>query len=197
LSCLAAPAQTNAEPPGLEKAASLVPEPWEIRAGMYEASLSLGGGVGMQILGSQGHHDWVMGVTEFGWVFKDVRKADGSRHGSVELLGDLFGGYQFYEEEAYFVGVAPLLRYNFHMGGAVVPFCNLGAGLTWTDIRGGDLSTTFEFNLQGGGGAHFFLRKDLALTLQYRFIHLSNANAQMPNQGVNNSTFLAGVSCWW
>lgn len=66
------------------------------------------------------------------------------------------------------------------------------AGATATDIRQPDLSTTFEFNLQGGGGLHYFLRNDLALTFQWRFIHLFNAGIKFPNTGVNNSTFLPG-----
>jgi lipid A 3-O-deacylase len=70
----------------------------------------------------------------------------------------------------------------------------VGAGATATDIRNGDLSTTFEFNLQAGVGTAFFLQKDLAATFQYRFIHLSNAGIQFPNLGVNNSTFLLRLS---
>jgi len=61
-------------------------------------------------------------------------------------------------------------------------------------IRNGDLGTTFEFNLQAGAGTHFFVQKDLALTFQYRFIHLSNAGMEFPNLGVNTSTFLLGFS---
>jgi len=89
-----------------------------------------------------------------------------------------------------------LFRYNFAVGHRLVPFVDLGGGVAATDIRNGDLSTTFEFNLQGGLGAHWFVRDNMALTLQYRFIHLSNAGIKYPNLGANTSTFLAGMT-WW
>jgi hypothetical protein len=71
---------------------------------------------------------------------------------------------------------------------------DLGAGVTATDIRSGDISTTFEFNLQAGAGAHYFVAKNLALTAQARFIHFSNAGIKFPNLGVNTITGLIGVS---
>ena len=117
--------------------------------------------------------------------------------GNWELLADLFGGYQFHPEGVYFAGLSPHLRYNFATRTRFVPFVDVGAGATATDIREPDLSTTFEFNLQGGGGTHYFLRDDLALTFQWRFIHLSNAGIKYTNLGVNNSTFLLGLSWFW
>jgi hypothetical protein len=36
--------------------------------------------------------------------------------------------------------------------------------------------------------------KEVALTVQYRFIHLSDRDITRPNQGVNESTFSGGVS---
>ena len=87
-----------------------------------------------------------------------------------------------------------MLRYDFATRSKWVPFVDFGAGATATGIRNGDLSTIFEFNLQAGLGTHFFLRNDLALTFQYRFIHLSNAGIEFPNVGVNTSNFLLGLS---
>jgi hypothetical protein len=87
-----------------------------------------------------------------------------------------------------------MLRYNFVTGSRFVPFFGLGAGVSATDIRNGDLSTTFEFNIQAGPGVRFFLGDHAAVTFQYRFIHLSNAGMDIPNQGVNSSTFLLGMT---
>ena len=162
--------------------------------GAHELELLAGGGVGMAIFGSKHRHDWIAGALQCGWVFTDVLGPDRWYRGNWELLAEVFGGEQFEPDWAYFVGAAPLLRYDFATGSRWVPFFDFGAGATATDIRNGDLSTTFEFNLQAGAGTHLFLRKDLALTLQYRFIHLSNAGIQFPNLGVNTSTFLLGVS---
>jgi len=39
-----------------------------------------------------------------------------------------------------------------------------------------------------------FVKDNVAFTLEYRFIHLSNAGMDVPNQGVNDSTGLLGVT---
>ncbi len=176
------------------------PGPWKsevgqgFRAGAMEASVSAGAGFGMRILFSETAHDWALGAVDVGWVFTDVVADDKWYRGNWELLGEVFGGAQFRPDVAYVVGVTPLVRYNFMTGSRFVPFINAGAGATATDIRNGDLSSTFEFNLQSGVGTHWFVRDHVAITAQYRFIHLSNAGTKFPNLGINTSTFLFGAS---
>jgi lipid A 3-O-deacylase len=162
--------------------------------GTKQLGFSVGAGFGMEVITSRQTHDWVIGAGRYGWVFSDQVGAGHWYRGNWELLLELFGGMQFYPDNAYVVGGGPLIRYNFTASKRWVPFIDLGGGATATDIRNGDLSTTFEFNLQGGAGVHLFVRKEVALTFQYRFIHLSNAGLKFPNLGVNNSTFLAGVT---
>ncbi len=164
------------------------------RHNAMELEFLLGAGYGVPIFGSQGWHDWAVGFVEFGWVFTDVLGRGRWYRGSPELLLDIFGGFQFEPDHAYLAGGTPLLRYNFATGTRWVPFINAGAGATSTDIRDGDLSSRFEFNIQVGGGTHYFLRDDLAFTVQYRFIHLSNAGMSIPNQGINSNTLLVGGS---
>jgi hypothetical protein len=163
------------------------------RSGAHELDAIAGAGWGVRILENHAH-DWAMGAVDYGWVFTDVVADDHWFRGNWELIGELFGGCQYRPEGAYFIGAGPHLRYDFAAGHRWVPFVDLGAGVTATDIRSGDISTTFEFNLQGGAGAHFFLRDNLALTVQARFIHFSNAGMKFPNLGVNALTGLIGVS---
>jgi lipid A 3-O-deacylase len=148
----------------------------------------------MTVITSIRAHDWVIGSLQYGWIFSDVVGETHWWRGNWELLAQLFGGEQTYPSSAYFIGCGPLIRYDFAAGRRFVPFLDFGGGAAATDIRDGDLSTTFEFNLQAGAGAHLFVRDNLALTFQYRFMHLSNAGIKFPNLGVNNSTFLLGVS---
>lgn len=191
----ASSAQERAESP-FDKMPSL----WEagvgegFQKGTSELCLSAGAGFGMTVLGSRVHHDWALGALDYGWMFTGVVARDHWFRGNCELLGSLFGGMQFHPEAAYLVGLTPLLRYNFATGSRWVPFLTGGAGLTATDIRDSDLSTTFQFNLQVGAGTRFFFRDNLALSLQYRFIHISNAGIKEPNSGVNNSTVLLGLT---
>lgn len=63
-----------------------------------------------------------------------------------------------------------------------------------TDIGEPDLNTTFQFNVQIGVGTHYFFLDDMALTLQVRGIHLSNAQIVMPNNGTNSILFMIGAT---
>jgi len=164
------------------------------RKGANELSFSLGGGYGLTVFGTREHHDWVLGFVEYGRVLSEVVAKDQWYRGNWELIGDVFGGFQFSPDHAYVAGAAPLLRYNIATGTRWVPFVEAGAGVTSTDIRDGDLSTKFEFNLQAGLGVHYFLKDNWSLTMQWRLIHLSNAGLSSPNLGVNSSTLMLGSS---
>ncbi len=176
------------------------PSLWEggigdcFRKGSNEISASIAPGWGFPAFGGREHHDWVLGFVEYGSMLSGTVAKDHWYRGNWELMGDLFGGFQYHPDHAYVIGVAPLVRYNFATGTRWVPFINAGAGVTGTDIRDGDLSTKFEFNLQFGGGVRYFLQKNLSLDVQYRFIHISNAGLDTPNLGVNNSTLMFGAS---
>jgi lipid A 3-O-deacylase len=163
------------------------------RKGAHEFDAVAGAGLGVRILENH-RHDWAIGMLDLGWIVSDVVAEDHWYRGNWELLGELFGGEQLQPESAYFVGGGPHLRYDFAAGHRWVPFLDLGAGATATDIRDEDISTTFEFNLQAGAGAHYFLKDNLSLTLQARFIHFSNAGMKFPNLGVNTLTGLVGLS---
>lgn len=164
-----------------------------MRAGTHEIETVAGPGFGVRILEDHAH-DWAMGAIDYGWVFSDVVAQDHWFRGNWELIAEIFGGSQYRPEAAYFIGAAPHLRYDFATGHRWMPFLDLGAGPTATDIRSGDISTTFEFNLQAAAGVHFFLKDNLALTVQARFIHFSNAGIEFPNLGVNTLNGLIGVS---
>lgn|SRR5581483_902526 len=162
--------------------------------GAHELGLTAGFGLGMAAFGSSQAHDLALGTLNYGWMLTGVLGEDHWYRGNVELLGQVFGGEQVNPRRAWVAEGAALLRYNFATGTPCVPFAQLGAGAGGTDIGGPDLSTTFEFNVQGGLGVHYFFRRNAALTFQYRLLHLSNARIRSPNLGVNVNMFEAGVS---
>ena len=199
---LAGPPVTLAQESAQQALSTPAPSLWAgevgegFNRGAHELELSSGAGAGMAIFGTRQYHDWVLGAVDYGWVLTDVVGNGHWYRGNWELMADVFGGFQFHPNHAYLFGAAPLLRYDFATGTRLVPFVNIGAGVSGTDIRNGDLSTSFEFNLQFGAGVHWFLCDHAALTAQYRLMHLSNAGMEAPNLGVNNSTLLVGVA-WW
>jgi lipid A 3-O-deacylase len=161
--------------------------------GAHELALSAGAGFGIAALGGSQTHDMALATVDYGRMLTGVVGGDSWYRGNFELLGEAFGGYQFHPRHGWLVAAAPLLRYNFATGTRWVPFFNVGAGIGATDIGRPDLSTTFEFNVQGGVGVRYFLRRDVALEFQYRFLHVSNSSIRSPNLGVNVNMFYAGV----
>lgn len=159
-----------------------------------EAGFNIGAGLGFRVFGSEERHDLVLGDVHVGTMLTGVVAKDHFWRGNLELLGQLFGGEQVKPSNAYVVGLAPLLRYNFATGTRFVPYLNGGAGVSLTDIRGPDLSTDFEFNVQFGGGFHVFLTPKVSATLEGRWLHLSNAGIHTPNDGVNTMMVYLGAN---
>jgi len=164
------------------------------RKDTFQGGGTFGAGFGTKVLDAKQTHDLVLTSVHFGWVFTDLMAPDKWYRGNLELVAEFFGGLQFYPNGRYFVGLTPLIRYNFATGSRWVPFVNAGAGLSATNINGPDLTGTFQFNLQGGVGTHYFLNDRTALTVQYRWLHFSNADIHEPNYGVNTQEFLVGAS---
>jgi Cu+-exporting ATPase len=91
-------------------------------------------------------------------------------------------------------GAALFLRHHFLGAGRLVPFVGGGAGMLALDFDGRFQDDGFNFILQAGGGAHVFLTRHAALTLDARWHHISNAGTQRPNHGIDSALLLAGVT---
>jgi hypothetical protein len=164
------------------------------RKGATEVGISGGASLGSKIFGSTDAHDFALTKLFVGRVISDVVAGDSWYRGNWEVLGEAFGGEQFKPRNAQLAGLTPVLRYDFATGTKWVPFFDAGAGVTETDIGRPDLGRAFQFNLQTGPGVHWFVCKNLALTVQYRFLHLSSAGIEKPNHGVNTSVCYTGIS---
>lgn len=162
--------------------------------GTVEAGFVVGAGPGAKVFGAKRTHDLALVSRELGWVFSGVAGKGKWWQGNFELLGEFFSGMQFHPNNRYFVGVTPLLRYNLAWDSRWVPFIDLGAGVSMTNIGEPDLSSKFQFNVQGGAGVRYFFRDDMAITALYRFLHFSNAGIEAPNSGTNTHTLRVGLS---
>jgi len=74
------------------------------------------------------------------------------------------------------------------------PYLKLGAGLIYISQCTREQSTHFNFNEYAGLGAHYFLKKGIAFTLEYRYRHISNAGLKQPNTGINTNFNICGLS---
>jgi hypothetical protein len=163
-------------------------------SGSQSISLEAGAVNGFAILGGHQRHDLALTSLSYGHMLGPVRGDDHWYRGNWELRGELFGGPQFSPTANYVIGLAPHLRYDFATGSRWVPFVDLGAGVTATGIGAPDLSGTFEFNLQGGAGLHYFIRNNLAVTAETHYLHLSCGGINSPNLGLNGVAGMIGLS---
>lgn len=162
--------------------------------GTHEVEVSLEKDFGIRYNRGQLHHELAIASVRYGVMLSGVVGESHWYRGNWEFLGQGFAGGQYAPRSAYVVGLTPMLRYSFATGTRWTPFLEGGAGPSITDIGGPDLSTTYEFNLQGNAGAHYFWNKNQAITAQVGYLHLSNAGLKQPNQGVNAIAFLIGAS---
>jgi hypothetical protein len=143
--------------------------------------------------GTQAHNLSLMSLT-YGHILGRVKGQGHWFRGNWEFRAELFGGAEFSPDTEWLVGLAPHLRYNFATGTRLVPFVDAGAGATGTGIGPPDLSNTFEFNLQAAVGLHWFIKDDVALTVEARYVHFSCAGISSPNRGLNTLLGLVGVN---
>jgi len=160
-------------------------------------TVEAGAAAGLACFGGQQTHDLALLSASYGHMLGGIKGGDHWYRGNFEGRLELFGGMQFHPDvdtDGWLIGLTPHLRYNFATGTRWIPFFDLGAGVTAMGIGPPDVSGTFEFNLQATTGVHWFLRDNLALTSEIRYIHFSCAGTHQPNLGINTVAFMFGVT---
>jgi hypothetical protein len=77
------------------------------------------------------------------------------------------------------------------------PYFKGGVGLVYMTQHVHEQGTQFNFNEYIGAGFHYFFKKNLALTAEYRYRHLSNCDTGKPNSGVEAQMGVAGLSYYF
>ncbi|NTW77659.1 MAG: acyloxyacyl hydrolase [Syntrophaceae bacterium] len=164
------------------------------RSGTQVVSISVGGAYGVIIFGGEERHHLVLLSCSYGRLIGGVKGADSWYRGNWEVRGEVFGGAQLNSEDEGIVGITPHIRYYFATGTHFIPYLDVGAGITLTDIRAPDLGGAFQFNLQASAGVNYFIRDNVAVHLEVRYLHISSAAIYEPNNGVNSVGGFLGVS---
>ncbi|MFZ0829498.1 MAG: acyloxyacyl hydrolase [Verrucomicrobiia bacterium] len=167
------------------------------RSSVQTLSLTAGATAGFQAFGGQQDHDLALASLSYGHMLGQVVGDDHWYRGNWELRGEFFGGSQFSPSSYWLVGLTPHLRFNLATGTRWVPFVDGGAGVTATGIGPPDLSGIFEFNLQVNTGVNWFVRNNLALTIEAGYMHISCAGIHDPNQGLNCAKGMVGLTCFF
>jgi opacity protein-like surface antigen len=166
----------------------------EFRSSVQSLAVEAGAVQGIAILGSRQSHDLALLSVSYGHMLGHTVGLNHFYRGNWELRAEMFGGSQFAPTSDWVIGLAPHLRYNFATGTRLVPYVDGGAGVTATSIGPPDLSNTFEFNLQATVGTRWFVRDNLALTLEVRYLHMSCAGISNPNLGLNGVMGMIGLT---
>jgi lipid A 3-O-deacylase len=74
------------------------------------------------------------------------------------------------------------------------PYVLAGGGVLFNDLGLASQGTRLNYSYQGGTGLHYLIRDGVALLAEYRYHHVSNAGTAEPNEPLNSSKFLLGVS---
>lgn len=96
----------------------------------------------------------------------------------------------------YGAGVSPLgLKVNFGQRSWIKPFLAASVGFLYfeADVPVPD-SSRFNFTPEAGLGVQFFLTQKRAVTLGYKFHHISNAGIGRNNPGMDSHVFYVGFS---
>lgn len=157
-------------------------------------SIEAGASAGFAAFGGRLSHDLALVSISYGHMLGPVRGTGHWYRGNWELRGELFTGAEFSPGTTWGIGLTPHLRYDFAIGTRWVPFADIGAGVTATGERAPDLGGAFEFNLQATVGTHWFVRDNLAVTVEARYLHVSSAGLYTPNLGLNTVAGLVGVT---
>lgn len=140
-----------------------------------------------KLFGEQATVSWAMTITE--------PMERGIFDGSLSLGAEsvLFRTRQ--PSESYNVGVMPRLRYVFGNRALVRPYLEGGGGGIWGTLAGTpEQASNVNFLLMAGAGVSWFFSPHMAVSMGYRFYHISNAGLGDPNSGLNYNYPFIGLS---
>ena len=75
-----------------------------------------------------------------------------------------------------------------------VPYVLAGGGPLFVDLGLPTMGTKLCFSYQGGTGLQYLIDKNTAVSLEYRYHHISNAGTASPNEPINSNKILMGIS---
>jgi hypothetical protein len=133
-----------------------------------------------------------------GWLFPEVVDAP-LRSWNLDfeyLLEGWIAGVDG-PQDAIEVGINPIgFKLAYDAGQTVVPYFSAGVGILYTGLQGLKLGGPFEFDQTAGFGVEIFIEEGLAVTIGYRYRHISNAGIEDDNRGLDTNFGTIGLS-WY
>jgi hypothetical protein len=132
-------------------------------------------------------------IARFGWFLSDDI-GHGWYRGRHELLMELPLHLAVDPKVRAMTGGYLLGSWKFTSLEDFAPYVFAGGGVLYVDLGLPTMGSRLDFSYQGGTGVQYFLKKDTALSLEYRYHHISNASTASPNEPLNSSKILLGFT---
>ena len=140
-----------------------------------------------KLFGEQVTVSWAMAITE--------PMGKGIFDGTLSLGAEAVLFHTRQPAESYNVGAMPRLRYVFGSRALVRPYLEGGGGGIWGTLAGTpEQATNVNFLLMAGAGVTWFFSPHMAVSVGYRFYHISNGGLGDPNSGLNYNYPFVGLS---
>lgn len=92
------------------------------------------------------------------------------------------------------IGMNILGGWTFDASDTLRPYLFGGGGILYTNADIPGLGSEVNGNWQFGGGVRYRLNRENWLKIEYRFHHISNTGAKDPNDPLNSSKILVGIT---
>ena len=166
-----------------------------LTVGMQQISLSAGPvsplrltpAQSSKLFGEQTTVSWAMTITE--------PMGKGIFDGALSLGVEAVLFHTRRPAESYNVGAMPHSRHVFGSRAVVRPYLEGGGGGIWGTLAGTpEQASDVNFLLMAGAGLSWFFSPHSAVSLGYRFYHISNGGLGNPNSGLNYNYPFIGLS---
>ena len=151
-------------------------------------------GGGHSVSGGRGNTGVFIAGLRYGWQLTDPH-LPGFLRGRFEYALDAVPVFLAFQpaNTAYGVGFDPLgLKWNFVRHGRLSPYLELAGGVLFTSHNVPTGTNTVNFMDQAALGTHI-LDKKYNVSLELRYLHISNAGLATPNPGLNTVQVRLGI----
>jgi opacity protein-like surface antigen len=168
--------------------------PVDLKSAQYEYTLLTGYGITHRGFGdTRTQVQTVDMIGRFGW-FLSKEIGSGWYQGRHELLLELPLHLAVDPKVSPMVGGYILGSWKFTSLDNWAPYVFAGGGILYVDLGLPTMGSRLNFSYQGGTGVQYFIAPDTALSVEYRYHHISNAGTASPNEPLNSSKVLLGVT---
>jgi hypothetical protein len=158
----------------------------------HEIQIWAGGG--HSVSGGRGNTGALNAGLRYGWVITGPH-LPGFLRGRFEYAVDVVPLFFVFQptNTAYGAGFDPLgLKWNFERHGRFSPYLELCGGTLFTNKNVPTYTNTVNFTDQAALGVHI-LRASHNLSIELRYMHISNAGLASPNPGINTVQVRLGI----